>query len=154
MYFMKRQTWDEYFLDMAKLASTRSKDRSLRVGAVIVGPNREVRSTGYNGMPRKINDQVEARHERAVKNFYTVHSELNALCNAARIGVSVEGCTIYIASDPYLLSPCSCCAAAMIQCGISRIVYKDPGEVPDRWKESCGIAEEMLKEAGVVVDKV
>jgi dCMP deaminase len=149
-----RQSWDEYFLDMAKLASTRSKDKSLRVGAIIVGPNREVRSTGYNGLARGVEDDVKCRHERAVKNFWTVHGEMNALCNCARSGMSMDGCTMYIASDPYLLSPCATCAAAMIQCGIKRIVYKYPGKVPERWAESCGIAEEMLREAGVKVDKV
>lgn len=121
-----RKSWDEYFMDLARLVATRSKDTSTKVGAVIVGPNREIRSTGYNGFPRQVNDDIPARHERPMKYYYTVHSEQNAIFNACRAGTSVDGCTIYIAGRP----PCSWCARAIIQSGIRRVVVDTMESAP------------------------
>ena len=78
--------WDNRFLSMAKLIATWSRDRSTKVGAVIVGPNREVRSVGYNGFPRGVNDAIESRYERPGKYDWTEHAERNAIYNAARYG--------------------------------------------------------------------
>jgi dCMP deaminase len=150
-------TWDEKFLKLAFEITQWSKDRSTKVGSVIVGPNHEIRATGYNGMPRGINDDVDARHERPAKYAWTEHSERNAIYNAARIGVSLEGSTLYIASTPSI-PPCADCARAIIQSGIKRIVSStgdtDPSTWPDRWKESMTISMELFKEAGVVYDTI
>ena len=92
--------WNEYFLAIAKLVATKSKDRSTQVGAVLVGKDHSVLSVGFNGMPRKLNDLVEARHQRPFKYFYFSHAELNAITNCARNGIRTEGTTIYISSLP------------------------------------------------------
>jgi len=145
-----RKTWDEYFLEMAEHVASRSKDRSTKVGAVIVGPDREVRSTGYNGFPRGVNDDLDDRHERPRKYLFAEHAERNAVYNAARAGIATKGCTLYVHSEPEPFPPCSDCARAIIQAGIIRVVYRKP-DVPDRWKEQCDAAFEMMTEAGVEV---
>lgn len=139
--------WDEYFLRMADLVSEKSKDRSTKVGAVIVGEDHEVRSTGYNGFPRGINDGVEDRHERPAKYAWTEHAERNAIYNAARNGTHLLGSTMYISA----WFPCADCARAVIQAGIVCIVVNKAREnkLDSRWNESCAIGMEMLLEAGV-----
>jgi len=153
-----RQTWDEYFLGLAKYVGTRSKDRSTKVGAVAVGSKKEVRMTAYNGFPRMINDEIESRHERPIKYFYTSHAEENIICAAALVGVSLLGCTIYISSNPEPLPPCATCARMMIQAGIIRVVYeqaKNPNkESLKRWRDSSNVALEMLKEGSVEISVI
>jgi len=115
--FDKSRSWDWYFLDIAELVATRSKDKSSQVGAVIV-KDRSILTTGYNGFPRGCNDQIQERHDRPMKYIWTIHSEENAIFNAARMGSSVEGATIYVTHGP-----CSECAKAIVQSGIVEVVY-------------------------------
>ena len=112
--------WDRYFIEMATLVSKKSKDRSTKVGCVIVGPNHEVRTTGYNGFCRGINDDADDRHDRPEKYFWVEHAERNAIYNAARNGIPLEGCTAYVSN----LLPCADCTRGMIQSGIKRIIIK------------------------------
>ena len=146
----KRKSWDEYFIGMARYVATRSKDRSTKVGVVLVGEGHTVLGTGYNGMCRQINEKIESRYDRPLKYLYWEHGERNTLYNMARNGVKTLGATMYIASCPEGLPPCADCARAIIQCGIARLVYMK-AMCPDRWKESCDAAMEMLKESGVEV---
>ena len=136
--------WDERWMAMARLAASFSKDRSTKVGCVIVRENR-VLSLGWNGFPRGIDDDVEARHERPMKYAVTEHAERNAVYNAAREGVSLDAATIYV---PWF--PCADCARAIIQSGIWDLVAIQPaaGARPD-WAESFAVAQEMLVEADV-----
>lgn len=143
---MSQATWDKFFMDMAKLASSKSKDRSRKVGCVIVGPDNEVRSIGFNGFPRGIDDSIEKRHQRPLKYKWVAHAELNAVANAARAGIRTDGCAIYI---PWLA--CSECAKAIIQAGIRRIVCVDAYPDDPIWKDDMQLALEMLIEAGVKV---
>lgn len=145
---MKRDVpnWDKYFMGMAELVKIRSKDRSTQVGAVIVRDHRIV-STGYNGFPAGINDDIESRHERPAKYLWTEHAERNAIYIAARHGISLIGTTIYITGGGLA---CADCARAIIQAGISEaigMIGKFEGKGP--WAESCKVGEEMLIEAGV-----
>ena len=100
--------WDERFMEMARTIAGWSKDRSRKVGCVIVGPGKEIRASGYNGFPRDVNDDVEARHQRPAKYRWTEHAERNAIYNAARSGVSTMGCVIYL---PWF--PCMDCSRAI-----------------------------------------
>lgn len=137
--------WDKAFSEDARyLAQKYSKDRKYKVGALIVGPDKEVRATGYNGFPRGANDDIDERHERPAKYMYTEHAERNAVFNAARCGVSTKGCTIYAS-----WFPCADCARAIIQSGISTLVAPLPDFEDDRWGKSFRAAEEMLEECGV-----
>lgn len=145
--------WHEYFFEMATLAAKKSKDQSTKCGAVIVGPGNEIRSTGYNSFPRGINDEVPERQVRPQKYMWIEHAERNAIYNAARMGVSLVGCRIY---QDWL--PCTDCARAIIQCGISKIIVD--GESPkngnkeweERWGESLRVSKQMLGEAGVEIN--
>jgi dCMP deaminase len=144
-----RKTWDEFWCSFAKFfADNRSKDRSTKVGAVIVDSDENVRSVGYNGFPRLIDDEVEERHQRPAKYSWTEHAERNAIYNAARIGISLEGCKMYVT-----LYPCVDCARAIIQAGITDVVCQqkpDYSVIP--WGEQWKIVDEMFGEAGVWVD--
>jgi len=145
--------WDERFLRMALQSCYWSKDRSTKVFCIIVGPDREIRSTGYNGMPRGVNDDIKERHERPMKYLYFEHAERNAIFNASRMGVPLLGCTLYVVSVPQSFPPCAECARAIIQAGIVRVVY-GASEVPERWRNSCNAAMAMFNEARVVVESV
>ncbi len=146
--------WDQRFLRLALEIASWSKDESTKVGSVVVGPKREIRSTGYNGIPRGVDDDVAARHERPLKYSFFEHSERNCCYDAARRGVSLEGCTIYIASFPAKFGPCDNCCRAIIQSGIVRVVIEPPAGDLERWKESFQVGETMLLEAGVRINHV
>lgn len=146
--------WHHHFLDLALQNAHMSKDPSTKVGAVIVGPDREVRSMGFNGFPRGIADTPERLNDRDTKLKLVVHAEMNAILNAARVGVSVKGCTMYLAAtDATGLvwggPPCTRCTVETIQAGISSIVSHPFKDVPSRWKDDIALAGTLLTEAGV-----
>ncbi len=142
--------WPEYFFSIAKTVSEKSKDKSTRVGCVIAGPDNGIRSTGYNGFPRGVNDDIPARHERPAKYKWTEHSERNAIYNASKIGIPLDGCILYI---DWL--PCSECSRGIIGAGIKKVVVDGDSEsynnteLNERWKEDHDIAKVMLSEAMV-----
>src|SRR6185436_107542 len=117
-------SWDQKFLRMALQMASWSKDPSTKVGCVIAGVDHEIRSTGYNGMCRGINDNVPERNIRPAKYMWYEHSERNAICNAARVGIPLNGCTMYLTSIPTKFPPCCDCARAIIQSGIIRVVQE------------------------------
>ena len=141
-------TWDEYFMGMARFVATKSKDQSVKVGMVIVGPDHEVRSTGYNGFARGIDETDQSRWERPIKYQWVEHAERNAIYNAARMGTPTNGCTAYLESPP-----CTDCGRAIIQAGIKEIVVttKNPFAARKDWAASIKFAVDMLEEAGVTV---
>jgi dCMP deaminase len=143
----ERLSWDRFYLQVADLIASRSKDRSAKIGAVLV-QNGAIISVGYNGFPRGVNDDVESRHERPAKYAYTEHGERNAIYNAARSGVKTLGSTMYTQGVP-----CQDCARAVIQAGCSKLVayWQADANVFPSWQESCRIGREMLEEAGVEV---
>ena len=146
--------WDRKFLVMALDIADWSKDQSTKVGAVIVGPDNEVRSTGYNGMPRGVNDDVPGRHERPEKYFWFEHGERNAIFQAARMGTATKGCTLYVTSYPAKFGPCVDCARAIIQVGIVRVVQEPLEGDAARWAESFARTKQMFEEAGIQYDQV
>ena len=144
---MSSKTWDQRLMDMAALVSTWSKDNTTKIGAVIVGPGREILSIGYNGFPRGVDDSVEERYERPLKYLWTIHAEKNAIFNASRIGVPLTGATIYLNGDHGF--PCSPCAAAIVQCGIKQLVGLMPDLTNEKYAEDYREAMKMFQEAGV-----
>jgi dCMP deaminase len=144
-----KKRWDLRFLDMARLIATWSKDPSTKVGCVIVGPDREIRSTGFNGFPRGIADTPVRYNNREQKYQLVSHAESNALIQAARIGVSVKGCTAYCTWPS-----CIRCSVSMIQVGVAELVYPASIEIPERWKADFDSSLALLKEAGVTVRSV
>ena len=143
------EKWDLRFGELAKHISQWSKDPSTKVGCVVVGEDREIRSTGFNGFPRGISDDVERLVNREMKYPLICHAEENAIMHAARIGVSLKGSTAYVTWPP-----CSRCARSLIQAGIKEVVYSTEEEVPERWVEDFTISCDMLTEAGVTIRSV
>lgn len=146
--------WDAHFLRLALEHARMSKDPSTKVGALIVGPDREIRATGFNGLPRGIADTPERLNDRETKLELVVHAEMNAVCNAARVGVAVKGCTMYLsATDASGLvwggPPCVRCAVEVMQAGITTIVSRPFKDVPSRWRDSIEKARALLVEAGI-----
>jgi dCMP deaminase len=146
--------WDRHFLDLALAHARMSKDPSTQVGAIIVGPDREVRSAGFNGFPRGIADTPERLANRDLKYSLIVHGEMNAVLAAARIGVSVKGCVLYIAATNssgivWGGPPCTRCTVEIIQAGITEIVAHSSAAIPDRWRKSADDARALLAEAGL-----
>lgn len=139
--------WDHKFMQLAEVVAGWSKDRSRRVGCIIVGSHHEVRVTGYNGFPRGINDSAEERHERPAKYLWTEHAERNAIFNAARVGVALDGCTLYVCT----LHPCANCARAIAQVGIARVVCVPPNFTDFVWAEDFRVAQILFEESAVDV---
>lgn len=141
------------FLPDTESAKGRSKDQSTQVGAVVLDPDYNLRISGYNGFPRGIDDAIESRHRRPEKYLWTAHAEENCIAQAARIGVSLKGCTILLTS----LFPCATCARLIIQSGIMRVIaprYNVQGydaSTRVNWDEVSKVSFEMLSEAGVQV---
>ena len=142
----KRQdyiSWDEYFMGVALLAAQRSKDPNTQVGACIVDDSKRILSTGYNGFPQGCSDDEfpwnrdEAKGD--TKYQFVVHAELNAILNSR--GKTLAGSKVYVA-----LFPCNECAKAIIQAGISEVVY-----LSDKYHDtpSTKASRRMLTAAGV-----
>ena len=115
---IKRVDWDEYFMNIAKEVSSRSTCDRKFVGAVIVR-DKTILSTGYNGSIRKLEHCDEAGH--MMENDHcvaTIHAEANAIIQAAKNGVAIDGATIYTTS-----SPCWICFKLIANSGIKRICF-------------------------------
>ncbi len=144
-----RPTWDEYFMEVANTIAKRATCDRGRSGCVIAR-NKQILVTGYVGSPISLPhcDDVghllkSITHEDGKITHHcvrTVHAEQNAICQAARLGIALEGATLYCR-----MTPCRTCAMLIINCGIKRVVceyrYHDAGE-----------SEQMLKDAGIQLD--
>jgi len=109
-------------MGIAQLSAMRSKDPNTKVGACIVGNDNRVVSIGYNGMPRLLDEcQLSWNKGEGLdsKYLYVCHAELNAILNV-RSGTSLNGCKCYVT-----LFPCNECAKALIQSGITEVIYLD-----------------------------
>ena len=138
--------WDSYFMNMAYLVAMRSKDQNTRTGAVIIGPDKEIRATGYNSFPRGLNDNRQERQERPEKYFWFEHAEKNAIYNAARVGTPLKDCIMYTN-----MVPCMDCAKGIIQAGIVEVVVDknwDPTHV-QKWAEHAKRTRIIFEEAGI-----
>ena len=143
--------WPARWFKVAGEFASWSKDGSTKVGCVIVGTNNQVLSGGYNGIPRGVIDDDPDRYERPAKYLWTEHAERNAIFNAARHGVALDGSTIYV---PFF--PCADCARGIIQVGIKRVITTDPvkeiltgDDFWNRWRPSLLVAHQMFAEAEI-----
>ena len=141
--------WDKYFVSMLYLVAMKSKDQKTQNATIIVGPDNEIRSTGYNSFPRGIKDGIPERQERPEKYLWIEHSERNAIYNAARVGISLKGCRAYVTGIP-----CMDCARALAQSGIVEVIihilkdYKS-----DLWEEHQKRTLKLLQEADIIVSE-
>jgi len=150
---MTRPNWDEYFMAMAVLASTRASCMHVRAGAVIVLDKRII-GTGYNGAPVGVKDNcldvgcnkeskgMGYREAFNVGKCIGVHAEMNALANLSR--EIHKGATLYVT-----IFPCPTCAKNLLAYNIKKVVYKreyDP--------EESELSMALFKEAGVEIEKL
>ncbi len=143
--------WDERFMELAKTIGTWSScyQQNRKIGAVIVR-NKRILTTGYNGAPagvtscvergecmrRKLNIPSGTQHELC----YAIHAEQNAIIQAAKLGITIEGATMYCTHQP-----CVICAKMIVNSGISRVIYGEgyPDEFSIRIFEMAHV--ELLK---------
>lgn len=145
----RRPSWDEYFMEMANTVSKRATCDRGRSGCVIV-KDRQILVTGYVGSPSGLPHCDEVGHlfhqsidsDGKVSNHCvrTVHAEQNAICQAARRGIALDGATLYCR-----MTPCRTCAMLIINCGIKRVVC-------ERKYHSGAESEELLRQAGVALE--
>ena len=138
--------WDKRWIDLALFVAEWSKDNSRKVGAVIVDSRNTVVSLGWNGFPRGVNDDVDARHERPMKYLWTEHAERNAIYNAASNGYTLRGCKIYL---PWF--PCADCARGIIQSGISEVICVEPDWNDETYSADFKMVDEMIKETNILL---
>ncbi|MDR2979091.1 MAG: cytidine/deoxycytidylate deaminase family protein [Bacteroidales bacterium] len=142
----RRPSWDEYFMEIANTVSKRATCDRGRSGCVIVR-DRQILVSGYVGSPiglphcDEVGHQLKKTiHEDGTTTQHcvrTVHAEQNAICQAARLGIALNGATLYCR-----MTPCRVCAMLIINCGITRVVC-------ERKYHSGGESEEMFNTAGV-----
>lgn len=144
----KKLTWDDYFMSMVYLVAAKSKDNRTHVGAVVVGPDNEIKTTGYNSFVRGLNDNVPERQEKPEKYNWFEHAERNSIYNATLIGVSLKGCKMYTNGVP-----CTDCARGIIQSGILEVIVDrewDEINSPED-SENSKKSLQMFQEVGVKV---
>lgn len=141
------EKWDLRFMVLADHIAQWSKDRSSKVGAVIVKDKNPI-SMGYNGFPRGCDDDAEERHERPEKYSWVLHAEENSIVNAARHGQKTSGADMYVN-----WFPCSRCAGQIVNAGIKRVFCnKEPDWTKDdNWTKDHIIAKKKLDEANVEI---
>lgn len=137
--------WTRRWMALAGMVASWSKDRSTKTGCVIVRDD-VLLSTGYNGFPRGAHDDVDTRHERPAKYKWTEHAERNAIYNAARNGVALDGAVMVL---PWY--PCMDCARAIVQVGIGQLVCHKPNWDDAKWGADFVAARELFGECGVKV---
>jgi dCMP deaminase len=142
----------QFMADARAFAHNHSKDKSTKVGALILSEDNAPLSWGYNGFPRGANDDNEGRHERPLKYKWTEHAERNAIYNAARAGIRLLGSRIFVTS----LCPCTDCARAIIQSGIKQVVleaaaFDEENPRVQAWAPEWPITKAMFDECGVEV---
>ncbi|HEY9188655.1 MAG TPA: dCMP deaminase family protein [Ignavibacteria bacterium] len=129
----ERLDWHNYFMNIAKMVAERSTCNRAKIGAVIV-KDRSIISTGYNGAPAGlphctevgclIYTSINPDGEEEQNCFRTIHAEINAIAQAAKHGVSIDGADIYITA-----SPCYHCLKVLINVGIKNIYYLKPYKI-------------------------
>ena len=141
-----RPSWDEYFMDITRRVATRSTCLRRAVGAILVHDKRIIAS-GYNGGPSGLAHCLDIgclREKLGIPSGQQhelcrgIHAEQNAIIQAAKLGVSIEGATLYCTHQP-----CVICAKMIVNAGIARIVYAEG--YPD------DLARELLEESGIIV---
>lgn len=143
--------WDSRFMEMAKLISSWAScyKANRKIGCVIV-KNKRIMTTGYNGAPAGVETCVERgeclREKLGIPSgtkheiCYATHAEQNAIIQAAKLGVSIDGAVLYCTHQP-----CVICAKMIVNAGIKRVVYAEG--YPDEF------AAQMLKEGGVALER-
>ncbi len=129
----ERKSWDSYFMDIAHIVAQRATCNRAKIGAVIV-KDKNIIATGYNGSPAGqphctdvgclVYESRNPDGEVEQNCFRTIHAEINAIAQAAKHGVAIEGADIYITA-----SPCYHCLKTLMNTGIQRVFYAKPYKI-------------------------
>lgn len=143
------ENWIVKYLNQAEfVAKGYSKDPSSKIGCVVVSEDNSLLSQSWNGFPRGVEDSDERLNNRELKYKLVVHSESNAICNAARNGVALNNSSIFV----YGLPICSSCAGMIVQAGIKEVYIRyDKDKDLSRWEESWNVSKTIFEESGVLV---
>ncbi|QQG44324.1 MAG: cytidine/deoxycytidylate deaminase family protein [Candidatus Roizmanbacteria bacterium] len=149
---MKRPSWDDYFIDLAQVVKSRSNCLRMSVG-VVIAKDKRIIATGYNGTPAGVTNCYDGGCQRCLDRENNIlkegerkdlcicmHAEQNALLQSALYGVSTKGAVLYST-----VAPCLQCAKAIINCGISSVVYSD--------SHTDDFGHKLLTSAGIIVVK-
>ena len=146
-----RPSWDEYFMEVANAISKRATCDRGRSGCVIA-KDRQILVTGYVGSPKHLPhcDEVGHQMKKVLHEdgsvtqhcVRTVHAEQNAICQAARLGISIDGATLYCR-----MTPCRTCAMLIINCGIKRVVCEKKYHAGEE-------SEQMFRQAKITLEYV
>ena len=136
--------WHGYFMLVARETARLSKDPSTQVGAVAVRDRRIV-AVGFNGLPMGVHDDPLRYADRERKLLMTVHAEANVIADAARRGVTLENCSLYVTHPP-----CPHCCGLIIQAGVLTVYYPEADrEFLLRWADAITVSNGMFREAGI-----
>ena len=144
---IEKLNWDEYFMKMVYLVSSKSVDPRTKIGAVLVR-DKSIIATGFNGFAKGVADLTSRYENRDEKINFICHAEFNSVVISARFGISTNGCKLYTNGIP-----CKDCCKAVIQGGISEIIvhYQWPEFTNQNWVESVKISKIMLNEANIPI---
>ncbi len=144
-------SWDELFMRHVYLIASKSKDKSTKIGSILVKGDTII-SEGFNGLARGVNDNILERQIKPDKYLWFSHAEFNSICNCARNGISSLGSICYTNGIS-----CANCTLALIQGGIKELViHSEWAErsgllTNPKWKESCKISIQMFKETNIPI---
>jgi dCMP deaminase len=145
--------WCQRFIDLAKVVASWSKDPSTQCGAVIVNDDRQILATGYNGLPRGVDDELMYASFTTKEDKYalTVHAEMNAILNAGRFGVLLNNSVLFV----YGLPPCCDCAKHLVTAGI-REIYFHPHAITynSKWEDSFTKTQGLLKRLNITCTRL
>jgi len=132
---------------MLYMVAMKSKDEKTQHATIIVGQDNRIKSTGYNSFPGGINDYIPERQERPEKYYWIEHGERNAVYSAAKAGISLDGCKLYVTGIP-----CMDCARGIVQSGIKEVIYHEIKPYDsEKWEEHNKRTLTLFKEANVEI---
>jgi dCMP deaminase len=135
----ERPDWHSYFFNIARDVSARSSMPTVKVGAVIIRPDRSILSTGYNDIPAGMVHTPDL-YKRPLKQVMVAHAETNAICQAAAHGIDVNGSTVYVT-----LPPCPRCVALMVRSGVKVCNYMTDSRPVDQLNEDDDLLQVCIK---------
>lgn len=142
---MEQDAINRHFMQQAERAAMLSKDRRRKVGCVLISASYRFLVKGYNDFPFGLIDDVEARHQKPEKYFWTEHAERNAIYNAARAGIHINHCRAYVN-----FFPCVDCTRGLIQVGMIELISYRP-DFESKWGELFRKSAEILEACGIPV---
>ena len=141
------ETWLSYFMNVARVIASKSKDPSTKVGAIAVDTTtKRILATGYNGFPAGVKENAE-RWERPTKYAFVAHSELNIVASAARFGIKLTGSTLFVT-----LHPCVDCAKVIASAGFKNVIYIESEMKPQAGRDWITLLEHskaIFSESGI-----